>query len=465
MQIEDTPIWQEVIDVVENGPTTTNITYWAIIHYEEGKDYTPLHVTSVVDVRDYTNNFVADVDVTVLMPLGKFARRIWPNRRKLELTLFRGPILEIEAIDDEEKEIKKERFLATLKTTGVAVVENQGMESNDEEILDRANIIEVSFQLRNEAMDKLRAIHFGGVFRQQKLEDTIKAVLTKESKKIQVNQERAIDGVDVVKITNDKEKEQIVFTHGTKLIDVPGYLQKRYGLYNSGMGHHIQDKHWFVYPLYDTTQFNEREVTTTIYVIPANKYFNMERTFKKEGSSVKLIMTGETGFQDDDGIQYLTQGNGHRYTDGTQMVDAMGKTNMDNILTVKRIELNNEYVSEKIENLSFPDIYNAPIIKERITSNPFTVLSSLNARRGGYFKGLWQNHDVTLLTPGMMIRIYYYDKENLIEYHGILHRVESVNLKSANFSSKKFTNQAVVYIYIRRVTPEIPEPDIWRYNE
>jgi hypothetical protein len=271
------------------------------------------------------------------------------------------------------------------------------------------------------------------------------ALLTNEASKADVDETRAIEGVDLVPVSNRDIKEQIVLTHGTKLVDVPDFLQKRVGVYSAGLGSYIQNKHWFVFPLYDTTQFQDRQNTLTIVVLPRRKYSEIERTYKKVGSSLTILMTGETGFKDDSGAQYLNEGNGARFSDASRLLDK-SVTTAGNKATMSRARNNSEFLSDQRSD----GINHVPIASSRITSNPFVIYSDLNRRNGGMFKGVWQNSDPKLILPGMAVRILYSDQDEMKEIYGVMQGAEHFSHKVGDLASKKFSNQSIVYVFVNK---------------
>ena len=81
MEIENTPIYKEIIDVIRTNDKETQMGWSAIIHLDDqGNIYTPLQVTSLNIKRDYLDNYADEMSCTVLMPLGKYAHKVYPNR-------------------------------------------------------------------------------------------------------------------------------------------------------------------------------------------------------------------------------------------------------------------------------------------------------------------------------------------------------------------------------------------------
>jgi hypothetical protein len=233
-----------------------------------------------------------------------------------------------------------------------------------------------------------------------------------------------------------------VVTAGTKLVDFPDYLQARIGVYNSGLGHYIQNKYWYCYPLYDTSQFNAREATLTLVILPKRKFSNIERTFLVQGKSVTVLMTGETAYSDPAGKLQVGQGNGIRFANAATLMDST--TTVDNKTSISRDANNSEFTSAEAIN----GVNNAPILGDRITANPFAVYSMLAARNGGMFKGVWENSDHALLLPGMPTKIVYDVDGVATSIYGVLHSATHVSSKSGGYSTNRFKNFTVISCFV-----------------
>ena len=445
MEIENSPIWDEAKTIMDTGETTSNFGWKALVHYQ-GIDYRPIKVQQVNSIRDFIGAFTEELTCTLLIPLGKYARKIYPNRQDLEITLIKYPHYEYGDEDDTSDEITTERYKATLVSDAPSPTDGQGTERNDEDTLDLSDVLEVHFQLRGFAIEQIRLLSTGGVIRRDKIQESLRTILKKEVDRIDVDPIYKIQGIDIVDVDNKEDIEQLVITHGTAVVDVPGSFQKKHGLYSSGLGHFIQDKLWYVYPLYDTDQINKREKTTTLIVLPSKKYSNVERTFQQKGNHLTILVTGDTAMKDDEGTEFLNQGNGARYSNAIDQVSKWGTTE-GNKLKVKRVELNSEYVSVDRDDIQ----NNAPITQNRITANPHSVYSSINARNGSYFKGMWENHDIGRLIPGMPLKIVTFDDDEHVEYEGVLHYALSRSVRDGDLSSNRFKNNCVIYAFIRKV--------------
>lgn len=449
MEVENTPLYRDAREVMANGKTTTNQTWTAKIHYG-GKVYNPFSLISVNFMRDYVGAFADEITVSMQIPLGIYARRIYPNRTKLQITLMRIPLAENSDAVDEEDEIQSEQYTALLIDQDRAPTVAQGTESNDEDSLNLTQIIDVHFQIYDKGMEQLRIMMAGGVLRSCKVDNAIKTLLTSRAQDADVDNDRSILGVEMVAANNLDTKAQIVVPHGLRLVDVPDMIQAKYGVYNAGLGSYIQDKYWHVFPLYDTSEYETRLKTITVLVLPKRKFSNIERTYKVKGNALTIVITGETGFKDDSGKFYANHGNGIRFTDANNLFNANANVKT-NRLKLERSKNNFEFkAGEAISKANY-----APVAGGRSSANPFIAYSRLAARNGGMFKGVWENSDHTLLTPGMPAKIVYSDKDEVRTIYGILHSVSHISQRYSGIGSTKFKNQSILQFFVNGQIEEI----------
>lgn len=446
MEIEKTPLYKEAMSIIQHGEAQANVGWKAIIHLGITEEtYIPLQVVAVNIRRDYNLAYADEMTCTLLIPLGKYSRKIYPNRNDLQITLIKTSLKGNTASINRSKDTETERYSATLLDDCMAIAEGKGKESNDEATLDLHGIADIHFQLYSKAVEQVRMMTVGGVFRQTKLDQVILGILTKESSKAKVDDKKVITGVDLIPISNSEKKEHVVITHGIKVIDLPNYLQNKYGIYNAGLGSYIQNNVWYVFPMYDTTQFEKREKTLTILVLPSSKLPELERSFRKNGDSLVILVSSDTGFKDDSGTQYLNDGNGARLGNANKYLESFSTTK-DNKTTISRTKNNSEFITDtKPDNLNHVNVAG-----ERITANPYTVYSNLLSRNGGVFQCIWENSSPNLIIPGMITKIIYFDKNEIKELIDVTLGVKHTSMKVGDMNTLKHTTNSSLSIFVNR---------------
>lgn len=444
MEITNTPLYTEAMGIVNNGDSGSNIGWKAVIHIvDKGTTYKPLLVNAVNIRADYVKGYTDEVTCTLTIPLGKYARQIYPNRTNLEISLTKVPLKESSTAIRFNAEPESERFSAYLIDGDKSPTVGQGRETIDEDTLDLMDILLVSFQLTNKALEKIRLISVGGIFRNTTVKDTLLGVLTKESQNIKIDNKRAIDGVDLIPPKNTQKRDHILIPQGVKLFDVCDFVQNNIGVYNAGIGSYVAGKTWHVFPLFDTTRFNESKLTLNVLVLPANKFSQLERTYKKKANSLTLITTSETGFKDDSGTKYLNEGNAVRFANADRFMSDFNQTDK-NATLVSRAKNVNEFKQEDRPN----KVNNINVSQKKITSNPYFEYSQLLSRKGGMFKAIWENSDPTLLVPGMLTRIVYFDDERIKEIYGTLLGAEHTSVKMGDFGDDRHVVNSSLQFFV-----------------
>lgn len=452
MEIESTPLWDEVQKVFSNGSTTANYAWEVLIHYGENKDkeYSPLAVVAVNNVRDFVDAFADERTITVTMGLGDYARTIYPNRTNIDITLSKVPLYENSSAVDSDSTIQSERFPAILLDGDRSPTVGQGQESNDVKALNLTQIIDVNFQIYDKSIEQIKAIMVGTTPRNCTVQDAITTLVTNGAGSVDVDGDRVIEGVDFIDADNQDVKKHVIINHGTRLVDLPDFIQKKYGIYNSGMGTYIQNKLWHIYPLYDTSIYSNVKKTLNVIILPKRKFMNIERTFNQDGDVLTVLVTGETGFRDTSGSAAIAAGNGARFANADVFFESPSTT-ANNKTTITRNDNNAEFISDKATN----GVNMAPVVPDRITSNPFEVYSALAARRGGMFRMIWENSDSSLIYPGMPVKVSYVDGDNISELYGIVHKAINVSHKLAPFGTSRFMHQTALHLFMNNQITEI----------
>jgi hypothetical protein len=450
MELELSPLFNEVQQIITKGVLPVNFYYEAEVHCGTATELA-MKVLTLNIHRDYEKNIGDETLLSLIVPLGYYAKVLYPNREDFEITLYQKPLQEIGDSSKTNGVIFSERYKGVLVTQGLPDVEANNIARFTRDELDLVNIVEIHIQLLNRSLEKLRLVTVGGVFRNTNTEKVIRAVLSKESNKVSVEGKPAIDSVDIIEASNQEERNHIVIPQGLRLIRVPTYLQERCGgVYNTGIGVYLQLRSWYVYPLFDTTKLKDSEKDLTLIKIPSNKFPAIERTYRTEGSSVFIMGTSRSKFFDDNSSNFMNEGNGVMFADANKFMGKLGIT-QNNKITIQRNKLNNEFIMRKTAdgiNATFQS-------KDDINSNPFLEYSKLAARQGGIFLFEWENANPGLLFPGMRVRILYDSNNNITERHGVLLSVEVfVQLSNKGVLTKRHNTNCILHVFTDKIINE-----------
>jgi hypothetical protein len=444
MELEQSGLYQEVLAVTAS-PNPVHFAYSAIIHLNDaGIDISPLKLVSYDVNGDYEQNYSDEIMVRLLVPAGKYAFKIYPNQTNIDITIIKQPLMETGDSADTSQSLQQERFTAHLVDKGDPTIAGNGRNVVSEDDLDRMQMIELDFQLVDKALEQVRMKSYGNILRAMTVEDAIKGILTEQSTNIVINNQQAIQGVQMVAADNTTVRDHIAIPQGTKLVNVPRYVHEKCGgVYGAGMGYYLQDGFWHIYPCYDPTRYNDAASTCTIIVIPESKYPNLERTYRISGSSLVILATGQVKTKDNSDSRQLTFGNGLRFADASKIMEGFTVTSNNKTLAARGAN-NSEFVSVPRPN----GFNNVPVSPNRLTANPYLEYSALAARNGGMMGMVWEHSEPSLIVPGMLCSILYLSDDTIQQKYGvILKKHDSVQMAAPGLTVARHVTRTALSIF------------------
>jgi hypothetical protein len=448
MDIESSSLWREVQAIIESGSNPVHHT-WDITIYAGDETIKPFKVMSIDIDRDYLHNFTDYMLIDVRIPLGTYAKRLYPNANNVEIELKRIALGESSDVTNLDDQVQMERYAAVMIDTGNPVVANSIGSITSEEDLNRIDIPTVKFQLFNKALDQLRTVPAGGIYRNMTGEDVVKAVLIKTAEIVKVDATRAVRGVQMVQASNREKREHVIVPHQVKAVDIPHHVHYHCGgLYSAGLGYYLQDDTWYVFPAYDTTRFNDGDPTLTIVNIPSHRLPGIERTYRKDGDNLVVLATGQVNMRELRNIAQLNHGNGVRFADADALIDNFVQVK-DNKAVAQRAKTNTEILADKRPN----DVNYVTAGQRRINANPFVEYSALAARQGSGMSLVWENADPALVYPGMPVKVMYLDGDAIEELTGVLLGAHwYTSLRDPGVTALRFSSQLTLSVFVTPVT-------------
>lgn len=343
-----------------------------------------------------------------------------------------------------------ERFTAVLIDKGNPMMNNSGPNTPTQEALDLTNIVTVTFQLQNKAVEQMRMRSYGNTFRDQTVEDVLLTIMTTESQKVKVDSSMKPLGVDIVKPSRQGKQKHISIPQGIPLVDIPNYIHLREGgIYSAGLGYFYENRYWYIYPCYDVTRFKKVEKTVTVINVPTNKLPQVERTYLQNGSSLIIIATGEVKFADDSTKNQLALGNGLMFADANKL-NEVGEVK-GNKLVASRAKVASEFVGQSRDN---GNNY-VPRSNAMVSGNPYVQFSTIARREGSVFAFVWDNSEGNLLFPGMMAKILYLEENDIKEIYGVVLKAhEFTELVGNGATASRHTTRTMVSIFTERIVED-----------
>lgn len=443
MAFELTPLWDEVVQIM-NGPITFNNRRWdAIIHLVDAKiDLIPVRVTHVNTRRKYNQNYTDEVFMECYMPIGDYADIFYPNKLNLEITMIASPLNYVRGGPP-----KSLRFKAVVLDAGQPRMISGDMNGTNTKQLNLTDIVRLEFQLMPKVIYTLRTASVGAIFRQSTSGDAIKTLITSETSRIEGDASEKITGVDMVEPDNQDVKEQLVVPHGTMLYDVPQFFQKKmYGLYRQGMAHYIQNNTWYIYPTYDINRNDKNDRLLKIIVVPKNKFPSVNKTYRKTGDySYTIIATAEGAYRNPTKEVTMNEGTGSRYMNADSLLSYKGKEQKDNKVTLEKPV----YLSEITDTIPQDGETFAPFSGNPITSNSFEEQSKLAGRSGAHITFKWENSFPDAIVPGMLAKVVYLTVDNqIVEIKGIILECEHFEaLTQENLVEDTYATNTALHLY------------------
>lgn len=420
MELEQSSLWREYSAVVDDGAKPVHYMLTAKVLIGEDT-IVPLKVMSVDFEEDFLNNYAEDFRITMVMGAGTYAKRVYPYLTNIDIELTFTPIGETDTAADENQGIKSERYTAVLIDTGNPIVEMNSRNTPDEESLNLSALYDVTFQLVNKSVEKLRAVMVGGIYNNMTVEKFLKGLMTTASQSIKLDKSRLLKGVDMVTASNQLPRQQIVIKHGLPLVHLPHYVQHHCGgVYSAGMGYYLQKDHWYLFPCFDVTRFNATEKTLTVINLPPNRAPGLERTYRLNGDNLVIVSTGDVSYRDQSNTEQLNQGNGVRFTDANKLIEGF-TTNEGNKAIASRGAINNEFLAQKRDS-GLNIVTNG---RKSITANPYVEYSALARRQGSLITLVWEHANRDLLYPGMPVKIMYLDGDEIKTLMGVLLKIHT----------------------------------------
>lgn len=455
--IEQTSLWADISDVMHAVGKPTRFEYRAMLHTEK-EDLPVLKIDNMDLVRDYVNSIGDLVRVEFKMGLGEYMMRLYPYRTNLEFTIKRV-LLTDESDKISNSKITTVRYKAVFLTDENPNHTSTEYEQMDTDTLNNTGTIQVKLQLLNRSLEPIRIKTVQGVFKQVTPKKIIHSLLAGESLKVQVDGKAAIDGIDIVEPDNTAARAHVVIPSSTPITSLPSYLQEKMGgVYSTGIGNYLQLYNkkmlWFVYPTWNTKRFDKsKDDKLIVYALPQGRFSALDRTYHKDASILKILVTGQRTYSDSADVDYMNKGSGFRMADARAFMSKPVEITADGP-KMRRGNFNTEVAAEaRSDGLNYAPRTDSP------SSNPFKEYSKVTARNIARIDIVWENADPELLYPGMPCQYTFLDNNIPVTLRGTVGFVHAITqLQGKGISGKTYmTNCTIVLLCEQKVkTRKLP---------
>lgn len=423
----------------------------AITDREQNGFFTPMKITNLDFIQDFEKAACEHVNVQAMVSTGMWIKVIQPSRKKLLAHIIRKKLKRVEGSEDPDEDPVVFVYKVLVKLDPNADADTNTPLSRKE--LDMRGFLTLDLDLIDRGMEKARSIAVGGIWRKTTSQKVIQAILMKECENIEIEGEKVFKGVEFAEGYSEVVKEHVIIEQGLPLINVAHHIHKNIaGVWPTGINSYYHEGYWHVYPIYDTSRFDDEVNTLTIVRVPEKVYQSPDRTFKNESGRIQIVATSNSSILDATHLRYLTEGDGVRFADADTMMGNWVESK-DNKAKARRGKTNSEL---RIDDKSTPD-HHTKLSADRITSNPLVEYSRLAGRKGKILAFVWENADHTLLRPGMMCKILYNVGMEVGELEGVLLNSQaSVQLFGQGLTADTYRTTCTLFVFCN-VSEEAPQ--------
>lgn len=380
--------------------------------------------TTVVDVfrvvslnryADFANAYAEEFTVDMVINAGDYNTKLVDNADRLLINLMINS-----AYPNQPPNITKLTMRAFPKnTTDDRVNQNRTADLNQKGI-GNLEINTYQFQLVDLAIEQMRTMQTGGNFPVTSAAAVLRVLMGGAGSMLDLPLEQKPVAPDVVAPDTEVVKNMVSVKQGTALCDLPGYLQEHYGLYNTKLGSFYHDRSWYIWPLFNTKRFELAKKTLTLINVPKDRFPDIETTFEVRGSSVVILLTGDTKYEDTSNRQQFNDGNGTRAIRASAVSGDEGRVVDKGQVVLERSNTNTEIrTNDRRSGVNF-----VPTSGE-VTDNTARVLSRTATVNGSTAQFTWQSSDPSLIYPGMPVKFLYLKGNEVVQRYGVLIGSES----------------------------------------
>lgn len=397
------PLLEEEVSPIYNNNLPNHNTIVEMMIHTEKDDFTASNVIGMDVKRDYEGDVVDNIQISMMLGLGEYNRIIDSNRDKLQITAkvnYNGRVYE-------------DRYKAVVLTNDV-----ESMRGHTNETKDTFSMIEVTFQCIPLAYALLRNRSSAGVISNASLSDIMKHHLSKALANMKINSKSVTPIIDIVPIHNTRKYPNVMIPNKIEVMDIPLELQKKYGVYNGGIGVYLYTNNEkktiiSVYPLYNTDAVPSKRKLVVYIPDKMNPSKTLNKTVVLDNDELLVIASSETktvGRKDD--IADFDYGSGYSLINSNQVMDrVMDKKNgkvtskSENFVDAQKVKTKNDMTSTKtLDN----------------TDNTYAV-RSINLLNKSYIRSIvWNFSRPDYLIPGMKVDIVTNDNNRTVRVKGVL---------------------------------------------
>ncbi len=363
---------------------------------------------------DYNNKIADEIFLHFNMGLGDYTYDLLPYKNNTEITIiksFNGTPYEN----------------ITYKAVLVNDSKNpKGLQSNiSKDILNKASLIRVSFQLLEKTVEVIRSINVDGIYKNTNVKNVLVPIFNKALANAKINGERINPLINIVEPDNTTVYNHILIPTGTLLTDVPTFLQDtKYGIYVGDIGFYIKNIRedilnyrtcLYVYPLYT---INQDQYSSLFIYHSANTRAKAATNTYDFNNNILKVVTGEVEVLEKGERDFINEGNAVTYSSMENIYNYNSNVTNDKINYTSKTQVGSD--SYNTEDGLRAETYVGNI------DNIFKYHSNLSNKNMGLYKFKWNLSNHRHLKPGMNVTVFFQTDDEVKTLVGVLQGYFSV---------------------------------------
>jgi len=428
-------------------PNKVNPVNWKYkaIFTDENKNILEVHnVLSVTKISKYNTSVSDYIFVTVQLYKSVYFKLLRTNRRMLQMQLTKTPN-SVTGITLSNSLSIIENYDAYLTDNTSESIEtrtggNSGLYTDD-----IGELVEVDVHLIERGLSEFRLWDIGGVYRNCSITALLQGFMSQPLKSLGETQPVGFN-TTIYPVDNKEIYYHLLIPNGVHLVDFPGWLQKRRGIYSTGMGYYLNQGMWYIYPLYDVTRYDKSKKRLTIINVPVNEMQGLTNSYVTEDLETYIFATGNTKHIDTSDRLIDSQGAGFRAAKMANIFNKFSESSKgETTVPIGRNMISLSY--EQREG----DLDNIKAVPGLFTSNIWEDSSKVVANMGNIVILDWHYSNPNILYPGMPLRFIYKASGVAHSLTGILLAVETVvSTPMSSVLDTRYVSNSRLTLYIER---------------
>jgi hypothetical protein len=436
-------LWPDIQDIVNQKDSkikpTTVVS--CILHCKDYDltDKDNVYVTKLNIISDYVNHISDYIEIEIKMLYGAYVEHVYPYLANFEVTLIR----DVHQQTDDSVQRTTQRYKAVYLQDRNHQIPNVSTANFHD--LNQLGFVNITLQLLDLTAEALRIKTVYGSFdptitesgkdkRQNTkpktipIDSFIRCIISQEANNVLIHGNPSLDAIEIQKVDNVEPIERYVIPSGTKLLDLPIFLQKKsMGIYNDGCGAYIDTfndkKTYFVYSLYSATKYKDSRYKTVIYIPMTSNYSNVRNTYLYQDKVLKIVALSNNKLSDKRDSEVMSEGIGFRATNAKSYMKKPVEIT-EKGPRFKRTGLVTEIIHEdRKDNLNYANVS----LTGTVTYNLFEKTSEVLKNVGNYITVIWHNSNPLYIYPGMPVKINSEDNNGkLLEHMAVIHQIQTV---------------------------------------